>query len=269
VKGSHAITTEDILQYFGMRIFMHGKHKKTLKKTFQLLRKEFGDIMAMAHRRFERIQRAWLCPQAVKILNHASSKVILNTEVITIDEKLKPYRGESPYLRFVPNKDPPKGHWITEVTVNAPNTRLPFLVHSIPVQTKEGPTMVEMFQNSLEWVAEEQRSKTVVVSDAYYMDDATRLWLRDSGLMYLAAINPTTRFREVWEPLKKKVKKCGQAVVAWNKTTGEAAVHCWTFENRKTFLLTNAFTFKKGPAKITSHIFDTAYIRQPLILVTG
>jgi hypothetical protein len=38
-----------------------------------------------------------------------------------------------------------------------------------------------------------------------------------------------------------KVKKVGKVAVAWNPNTGEAAVHFWTFQKRKTFVLTNAF----------------------------
>jgi hypothetical protein len=257
VKGAHRIKYEDLLHYFALRTFMHGTHGETLNDTYKLLRNEFGH-QGMAHERFERVQRAWLCPQAVAALSLASENKILHTEVITIDEKLKPFTGETPYLRFVPNKDPQDGHWITETTVKAPKTGLPYLVNCFPVQQKEGPSMLDFYKIGLDWVAAADRPNTVVVTDAYYMDDASRNWLRSEGFMYLAAINPT-RFKEVWEPLKLKVKKRGQVAVAWNKITGEAAVHCWTFENRKTFLLTNAFKFKSGPQKLTSEVFDVAY----------
>jgi hypothetical protein len=126
------------------------------------------------------------------------------------------------------------------------------------VQQESGPTCLEQYKHSLEWIPVEKRKDIVVVSDAYYMDDASRQWLRAPGFMYLAAINPT-RFHEVWQPLKLKVKKKGKAAVAWNSTTGEAAVHFWTSEGRKAFLLTNAFTFRKSQDLITSEVFDIAY----------
>jgi hypothetical protein len=257
VPGAHQIKPSDIQQYFGLRAFIHGKHKSTIKETFAMLRKEFGED-SMAHKRWERIQRAWLCPEAVKVLNEASQTLVLATEVITIDEKLKPYSGESPYKRYVPNKDPPSGHWITETTVKGATTGLPFLVNCYPVQQPEGPTCLELYKACLDWIPLEKRKDIVVVTDAYYMDNASRLWLRSSGFMYLASINPT-RFKEVWEPLKMKVKKQGKVAVAWNKDTGEAAVHCWTFEKRKTFLLTNAFKWEKSNDNITSDVFDVAY----------
>jgi hypothetical protein len=257
VKGDHHATADELLHYFALRTFMHGTSKKTLKVTIPRLRKEFG-AMNMCQSKFIRIQRVWLCPQAVAVLSVASEGVIRGTEVITIDEKLKGYTGETPYLRYVPNKDPCNGHWITGTTVKGPSTGLPFLVNCFPVQQKSGPTMLDFYKVGLDWVSAADRGKTVVVTDSYYMDGSSRTWLRDQGSMYLAAINPT-RFKEVWAPLKMKVKKQGQVSVAWNNRTGEAAVHCWTFENRNTFLPTNAFQYEKGKEKITSDVFDVAY----------
>ncbi len=195
VKGAHHISTSSIRQYFALRTFMYGKHRSTIKETFQLLREEFGE-KSMGHGKFERLQRAWLCPEAAQIINNASQAAFHTSEVITIDEKLKPYYGESPFLRYVPNKDPPKGHWITETTMKGAATGLPFLLNCYPVQQESGPTCLELFQACLSWIPEGKRKDIVVVSDAYYMDDASRTWLRAAGFMYLAAINPT-RFKEV------------------------------------------------------------------------
>jgi hypothetical protein len=257
VKGAHHISTSSIRQYFALRTFMYGKHRSTIKETFQLLREEFGE-KSMGHGKFERLQRAWLCPEAAQIINNASQAAFHTSEVITIDEKLKPYYGESPFLRYVPNKDPPKGHWITETTMKGAATGLPFLLNCYPVQQESGPTCLELFQACLSWIPEGKRKDIVVVSDAYYMDDASRTWLRAAGFMYLAAINPT-RFKEVWQPLKMKVKKVGKVAVAWNPNTEEAAVHFWTFEKRKTSVLTNAFKWTKSKDPITADIFNVAY----------
>jgi hypothetical protein len=95
----------------------------------------------------------------------------------------------------------------------------------------------------------------VIVSDAYYMDNASRAWFRNSGSMYLAAINPT-RFNEVWQPLKMKVKKMGKVAVAWR--TEEAAAHFWASEKRKTNMLKNAFKWNKSKDEIASDVFDVA-----------
>jgi hypothetical protein len=257
IKGAHLITSEDLLRFFAIRAFIYGKHKDTMRETFSLLREEFGK-MSMSHSRWERIQRAWLCPQAVKVLNGAAQNAFINAEVITIDEKLYPFTGVSPFMRYVPNKDPSNGHWITETTMKGATTGLPFLLNCYPVQQASGPTCLELFQSCLEWIPIEMRKNIVVVSDAYYMDNASRIWLRASGFMYMASINPT-RFREVWQPLKLKVKKKGQVAVAWSEGTQEAAVHFWSPQGLKTFLLTNAFKWQKGQDTITSEVFDVAY----------
>jgi hypothetical protein len=72
------------------------------------------------------------------------------------------------------------------------STGLPFLLNCYPVQQESGPTCLEQYKHSLEWIPVEKRKDIVVVSDAYYMDDASRQWLRAPGFMYLAAINPDT-----------------------------------------------------------------------------
>ncbi len=109
VEGAHLITSTDVSQYFALRTFIYGKHKSSLSDTFTLLREKFGD-QSMAHGRWERISEAWVCSEAVKLPNKASQDVFINSEVITIGDKLKYDRGESPYKSYVPNKDPPNGH---------------------------------------------------------------------------------------------------------------------------------------------------------------
>ena len=54
-----------------------------------------------------------------------------------------------------------------------------------------------------------QRSKFVICSDRYYLDDASRTFLRKNGMMYLCAVNQL-RFPELWKPLEREVEKPGQ-----------------------------------------------------------
>jgi len=98
----------------------------------------------------------------------------------------------------------------------------------------------------------------VVVTDAYYMDDASRLWLRGEGFKYLAAIN-SSRFQEVWEPLQLKVKKPGQWVVAWNQQTEEVAYVYWDPERGRQYLLTNAFKYQKKGGEMKRPPFEDVY----------
>ena len=108
--------------------------------------------------------------------------------------------------------------------MKAPFSGLPFLVNATPVQQEEGPSMVEFYQKSFDWMAEDQKKSIVIVSDAYYIDDALWTWLCNNGFKYLVAVN-LTRFAKVWEPLKMKVKSKKHVAVAWCNDTQEAAVH--------------------------------------------
>jgi len=201
----------------------------------------------MGKDRYQRLQRAWVTPEAVEILNQAATEKVL---LITMDEKLLPFTGETPYLRYVPNKDPNTGHWITETVIKGKYTGLPYLLNAYPVQQNEGPTMLEFYQHALKDVPARNRRSIVVVSDAYYLDDRSRTCLREQGFMYLMAVNPT-RFKEVWEPLLLNVKHIQEWSIAWNAATHEIVACYWTPDLGKIYLLTNAFNYRPTNAPLT------------------
>jgi hypothetical protein len=262
-RGDHTFSVKDILSYWAVKIYLHSSEKKTLRENFPLPENIFQQPMGI--NRFKRLQRAWITPEIVEILNHASAEMVLFPEVITIDEKLRGYTGASPYKRYVPNKDPKLGHWITETVIKGRFSGLPYLLSAYPVQQNEGPTMLEFYQHSLRDVPASQRASVVVVSDAYYLDDRSRRWLRDSGFMYLMAVNPT-RFKEVWKPLNLKAKRIGTWSIAWNATTEETAAVYWHPELGKKYLLTNAFRYNPSAEPLTifplwdayGHLFNSA-----------
>jgi len=75
---------------------------------------------------------------------------VLLPKVININEKLKPYDGESPFKQYVPNEDPSTGYWITKTVIKGKYTELPYLLNCKPVQQTSGPTMLEFYQACLE-----------------------------------------------------------------------------------------------------------------------
>jgi len=212
----------------------------------------------MSHARYQRLQRVWITPAAVEELNKAIQEVVILPEVLTMDEKLSPFDGNSPFIRHVPNKDPSNGHWILEATIKGAATGLPILWSSYPVQQNTGPTMVKFYQEALKTVPIATRHDLVVVSDAYYLDDRSRTWLRDSKYKYLAAVNPT-RFKEVWEPLIDSVKKPGEFSLSWNPSTKETAMHYWHPELKHLYILTNAFSYQPTGAFIDHPPMYDAY----------
>ncbi len=255
--GAHNISTADVYQLWAVRAYIQGTKNDDFCSNFPLPESIFGK-RPMGRDRYKRLQHVWINPASVSVLNMASEAAMLVPEVLTIDEKHLGYTGESPCKRWVPNKDPQWGHWITECSLKGKFTGLPFLRNSVPVQTTPVPTSLEFFQTCLSGVGVQQRQNTVVVSDACYLDDVSRNWLRSSGFMYIAAVNPT-RFSEVWTLLRNEVEKIGEWSVAWNPKTKEAASYYWHPELGHLYLLTNAFSYKKGQVELDEHPFHEVY----------
>jgi hypothetical protein len=146
-KGEHRFPYRDLRQFWAVRAYIHGNAAKHLCDNFPLPAETFPKGMCL--KRYNRILKLWICPRAVDELNKASEPLLVVGEVITIDEKHLPFEGESPYLRFVPNKDPQWGLWIMEASMKGKMTGLPLLINCLPVQQKEGPRMAEFFQSAL------------------------------------------------------------------------------------------------------------------------
>ena len=92
----------------------------------------------------------------------------------------------------------------------------------------------------LQHVPESQRSKLVICSDRYYLDDRSRSFLRSHRIMYLCAVNKTC-FPELWKDLDKRVTKVGEWAMSYNEETGEVAVVEHSAQYGMMRLLTNAF----------------------------
>ena len=96
---------------------------------------------------------------------------------------------------------------------------LPILILCMPLTSTDARNVtIEPYNNfSLvdvhKEVASYIRKESVIVEDAYYLDDQSRTFLRDKGMKYLSAINPV-RFKEVWVECEKKVEKKGDWVTS-------------------------------------------------------
>lgn len=216
------------------------------------------DVLPMGKQRYKRLQRVWLCPAAVKELNKASEGLIVLPEVLNIDEKLKAFSGMTPYLRHIPDKDPPNGHLICETTIKAPSTQKPFLLNCYPVQQHHGPTMLEFFKSAVGRLDSGMMKNTIIVADAYYISAESRDWLRECDFKYLLAVNPT-RFQEVWVVLASQVEKIGDWAVAWSEETQEAALMHWHETLGMKYILTNAFTYVDNDIPIAEPPFERYY----------
>jgi hypothetical protein len=69
-KGAHSITIKDVRHYWASRIWISAQNKKTFAENFPLSEK-LGSAR-MGRNKFQRLQRLWIAPNVVKILNKAA-----------------------------------------------------------------------------------------------------------------------------------------------------------------------------------------------------
>ena len=87
-----------------------------------------------------------------------------------------------------------------------------------------------------------------MVADSYYVDDATRRYLRKNGYLYLVSISKQ-RFKEVWNACSKHVTSCGDWIIMYSKEEKEYAMMYWTKDLGQKLVLTNAFTHSLNPLR--------------------
>ena len=112
-----------------------------------------------------------------------------------------------------------------------------------------------------EEVSKVVREGTMIVEDAYYLDDNSRTFLRKKNIPYISAINPV-RFEEVWENAREYVSEKGDWVILYNENTKEHAMMKWDpIGERKQYVLTNAFENRKKTNKknISTNVISDVY----------
>ena len=72
-----------------------------------------------------------------------------------------------------------------------------------------------------------QGKQTVLFMDSYYLTEESRVWLRENHVNYIASIHKG-RFGVLVHSLSRNLHKSGIFVCAYNKSTKESCVHCWS-----------------------------------------
>ena len=98
----------------------------------------------------------------------------------------------------------------------------------------------------------------IIVSDAYYLDNASRSLLRERKIKYLAAINKI-RFAMAWRKTDEYVKHMGDFVVM-RKGSRELAMEYWDRDTKKRYVLTNAFLRKQDKDIQLHNSISDAYL---------
>jgi hypothetical protein len=123
-------------------------------------------------------------------VNNRLSKYVRSGRYVSIDEKHKGCQKDNYLSRWVYGKEPNWGHWITELTTVAPTTGMPLLMRLMPLtSTKPENLTIEPYNNFNLLDVHQELSKvirkgTMIVEDAYYLDDNSRTSLRKKKIPY-------------------------------------------------------------------------------------
>jgi len=243
-----------VLSYIATRFFIMSDPRKDLKKNFPL-KESAPDICLGKNTFISMLSHMLIRLSMVEAVNGRLGKYTLSGRHVMLDEKHKGTDRCHHLSRWVHGKDPSWGHWITMLTTIAPKTGMPVLLKCMPLTSTDPRKVTAEPYNNLSLIdvhkeiASCLREGTVIVEDAYYLDDQSRTYLRKEGIPYISAINPV-RFKEVWEECEKYVEKKGDWVIMKNITTKEHAMMRWDpMGERKQYVLSNAFETRNKISK--------------------
>lgn len=248
-----------VLSYIATRFYIMSNPANELSKNFPL--NSDAPEICLSRNNFKLMLVHMLIRMSmVEAVNARLSKYTLSGRHVMLDEKHKGTNREQHLARWVHGKDPNWGHWITEVTTIAPKTGMPILLKCMPLTSTDPEKVTSEPYNNLSLVDVHRevvaclREGSIIVEDAYYLDDQSRTYLRKEGFNYISAINPV-RFKEVWEGCEKYVQNKGDWVVMKNIATNEHAMMRWDpMGERKQYVLTDSFETRKKLSKKSTDI---------------
>lgn len=236
--GSHMhITDHKLLQYFALRIRIHG-----FQKAAYLGSESHNSQRDAVNRCISLFPPHTMISSDVyqKIESHLfmdfedESKMrcnILDTivelgEIVSGDEKLFEYRGESGYIRVCKAKHAQIGLWSYQLCGKLASDNpysIYFRGHRLDYEDPESITTADVM---LDWIhiIEKFGNKTYLVFDSYYFSYDSRCALLEHGVRFMGSA-PDQRFASVVNILKQKVSKDREWAIMYNQKTHEAAVH--------------------------------------------
>ena len=220
-----------LLKYIATRLFIMSDPKKILQDNWPL--KDDSKKLYLGRDNFKLMLSNMLIRlPMIKLLNERFGRYIKSGRHVVIDEKHKGTNRDQHLSRWVHGKDPNWGHWITEVTTIVPLTGMPLLIKALPLSSLEPRNVTEEPYNNLSLVDIHKeivsclRENTIIVEDAYYLDDQSRTYLRNNNIKYISSIN-SVRFSELWTDCSKYVEKKGDWVILENEDTEEHCMMRW------------------------------------------
>ena len=226
------------------------RQKHPLEQVFKHL-KERHKLEGLGFKKWQRVRNGvYITLDVARTkLSQSFRSHVAPGEFVTMDEKLKKWRGQSPSITKVPPKPEPIGHWTTQVCARLNSTGAPYciglypyagpLVNGTPVRTK---TLIWTW--ALDLIAAQPHP--VICTDSHYLDNSVRTMLAAKEVPFHCSIKQGW-FRYVADPLKRKVTAIDEWAAMQHAKTGQIAVYHWSREKDvgKKLLLTSCL--KKVP----------------------
>lgn len=243
-----------VFKYFATRLLILSSHKSNLRSNWPL---EFpgGKYVPLGIHTFQQMLSNFMIRlDCVGELNRILMSICKVGRIVNLDEKHKGCSKDYHLTRWVHGKEPNWGHWNTELCVISPKFGLPLVICMMPLtSTKPQNVTIERDFNNFTLLDVHKEihkyinKETIIVEDAYYLDNASRNFLREKEVHYLSAMS-TSRFSEIWDECKKHVKNPGDWVILYNDKTEEHAMMQWDpVREKKFYVLSNAFRNRKYP----------------------
>ncbi len=173
-------------------------------------------------------------------------------EFVSGDEKLWPFTGYTSDVKHVPGKNPPIGLWMYVLACML-DEDTPYVI-DIKMWESEvhSGEKDRVNQTVMRWAAivEQLQIKDgacILSMDSYYLDNAGRDRLEESGVKFVASVNKQ-RFQPLVKMVEPYVQKEGHWAAVINEATNELFVHVWdpNKDIGRKFVLGNAMEHHVG-----------------------
>ena len=149
-------------------------------------------------------------------LSKAFRLLVYLGDSVCLDEKMKKWRGRSPYIKKVlAKKNDPVGHWTTQLCANLNSTNTPIIIGLYPFAGKlDNNHPLETRSDIWEWVLQllqlgkREKVLPVICADSFYLDNTARNMLLDNNVIYHCSVKKTW-FTSISSHLEGKTKDMG------------------------------------------------------------
>lgn len=250
-----------IIQFYATKLYILSDPKNTLKENFNVgksIEVPGYEEYAMSFDIFEKMNVHFTIPIAlIDSLNTRLGALISDTgRIVCFDEKHKECRDNHYHARWAKNK---YGHWISESSILAPTTGLPYIIRLMPTTSidnrnvEDEPYNNKLVSELIEDAYTDVNDHSILVADGYYPDRLGRRFCRSNEKLYLFKASKK-RFAELFAEAKKHIdeKNHDDFVVLYSEETKEHFMYYISYQHSKVKekgILTNAFENVKAPTK--------------------